>query len=233
MTSAVHGHADARFDKVADALADELSTGAEVGAAIAIDIDGELGRRHLGRPRRRGQDRPVGRGHDRQRLVEHQDRDEPGRADAGRSRSARPRRAGRHVLAGVRRQRQAGRQGAPPAVAHLRRRGLAGTDDHRRSLRLGEGDVAAGRPGAVVGAGHRVGLSGTQFRLSDRRAGSPHRREVVEGLRPRRHRAPTRRGLPDSAPARGRWPDRGADSSAAVRHPLRRSCPKTTRCARR
>ncbi len=42
MTSAVHGHADAQFDKVADALADELSTGAEVGAAIAIDIDGEL-----------------------------------------------------------------------------------------------------------------------------------------------------------------------------------------------
>src|SRR6478609_5952286 len=42
MTSAVHGHADARFDKVADALADELSTGAEVGAAIAVDIEGEL-----------------------------------------------------------------------------------------------------------------------------------------------------------------------------------------------
>ncbi len=42
MTSAVHGHVDARFDKVADALADELSTGAEIGAAIAVDIDGEL-----------------------------------------------------------------------------------------------------------------------------------------------------------------------------------------------
>ena len=37
----VHGHCDARFDKVADALADELGSGAEVGAAIAIDIDGE------------------------------------------------------------------------------------------------------------------------------------------------------------------------------------------------
>ncbi len=41
MTAPVHGHADARFDKVADALADELGSGAEVGAAIAIDIDGE------------------------------------------------------------------------------------------------------------------------------------------------------------------------------------------------
>src|SRR3954471_4830173 len=42
MTSLVHGQADAGFDKLVDALADELSTGAEVGAAIAVDIEGEL-----------------------------------------------------------------------------------------------------------------------------------------------------------------------------------------------
>jgi CubicO group peptidase (beta-lactamase class C family) len=41
MTSAVNGRCDSRFDKLAAALADELSTGNEVGAAIAIDIDGE------------------------------------------------------------------------------------------------------------------------------------------------------------------------------------------------
>ena len=41
MTSAVEGHCDARFDAVADALADELACGNEVGAAIAIDVDGE------------------------------------------------------------------------------------------------------------------------------------------------------------------------------------------------
>ncbi len=41
MTSAVQGHIDPRFDKVAEALAEELGSGAEVGAAIAIDIDGE------------------------------------------------------------------------------------------------------------------------------------------------------------------------------------------------
>ena len=41
MTNAVHGHADARFDKIAEALAEELGSGAEVGAAIAIDVDGE------------------------------------------------------------------------------------------------------------------------------------------------------------------------------------------------
>jgi CubicO group peptidase (beta-lactamase class C family) len=42
MTSAVQGNAHARFDKVAEALAEELGTGNEVGAAIAVDIDGEL-----------------------------------------------------------------------------------------------------------------------------------------------------------------------------------------------
>jgi CubicO group peptidase (beta-lactamase class C family) len=41
MTSAVHGHIDPRFDKVAEALGEEIGSGNEVGAAIAIDIDGE------------------------------------------------------------------------------------------------------------------------------------------------------------------------------------------------
>jgi CubicO group peptidase (beta-lactamase class C family) len=41
MTTAVQGHADARFDKVAEALAEEIASGAEVGAAIAIDVGGE------------------------------------------------------------------------------------------------------------------------------------------------------------------------------------------------
>jgi CubicO group peptidase (beta-lactamase class C family) len=42
MNDVVHGHCDSRFDKVADALAEEITSGEEVGAAIAIDIDGEL-----------------------------------------------------------------------------------------------------------------------------------------------------------------------------------------------
>jgi CubicO group peptidase (beta-lactamase class C family) len=41
MTNAVNGHAEARFDKVAEALGEELASGNEVGAAIAIDVDGE------------------------------------------------------------------------------------------------------------------------------------------------------------------------------------------------
>lgn len=40
--SELQGHCDARFDKVADALSHAIDTGEEVGAAIAIDVDGEL-----------------------------------------------------------------------------------------------------------------------------------------------------------------------------------------------
>src|SRR5690348_16208010 len=42
MNDLVHGHCDSRFSRVADALADEVTTGEELGASIAVDIDGEL-----------------------------------------------------------------------------------------------------------------------------------------------------------------------------------------------
>ncbi|MCW2629665.1 serine hydrolase domain-containing protein [Mycobacterium sp.] len=42
MNAAVHGHCDSRFEKVADALADEIGKGEELGASIAVDIDGDL-----------------------------------------------------------------------------------------------------------------------------------------------------------------------------------------------
>ena len=41
MNDVIQGHCDARFDKVADALGQAIANGEEVGAAIAIDIDGE------------------------------------------------------------------------------------------------------------------------------------------------------------------------------------------------
>jgi hypothetical protein len=37
----IDGHCDASFDKVRGALADNIASGEEVGARIAIDIDGE------------------------------------------------------------------------------------------------------------------------------------------------------------------------------------------------
>jgi CubicO group peptidase (beta-lactamase class C family) len=41
MDEVIQGHCDHAFDKVRDALADNSGAGAEVGAGIAIDIDGE------------------------------------------------------------------------------------------------------------------------------------------------------------------------------------------------
>ena len=50
MTASVHGHADARFDKVADALADELGSGAEVGAYVMNKMgQGTLGNERTAR----------------------------------------------------------------------------------------------------------------------------------------------------------------------------------------
>jgi len=42
MNDVVHGHWDNRFDKVADALGRAITDGEEIGAAIAVDIEGEL-----------------------------------------------------------------------------------------------------------------------------------------------------------------------------------------------
>ena len=42
MTDIVGGRWDTRFDKVAEALAEEIISGEELGASIAVDIDGEL-----------------------------------------------------------------------------------------------------------------------------------------------------------------------------------------------
>ena len=80
----VQGTCDARFEPVRDALAAQLESGEELGASIAVDVDGQTGRRHLGRLVRRRADQAVGRGHDHQRLVDDQDGHQPRRPDAGR-----------------------------------------------------------------------------------------------------------------------------------------------------
>ncbi|OBJ87347.1 serine hydrolase [Mycobacterium sp. 1165196.3] len=41
-TGVLHGHYDSRFEDLVAALADEVTTGGELGAAIAVDIGGEL-----------------------------------------------------------------------------------------------------------------------------------------------------------------------------------------------
>ncbi len=42
MTDVVHGTADSRFDKVRSLLSDNILSGEEVGASIAVDLHGEM-----------------------------------------------------------------------------------------------------------------------------------------------------------------------------------------------
>ena len=134
------------------------------------------GRRHLGRLGRRREDAALGARHHHQRLVDHQDDDVPVRAHAARPRRARLPRPRGHLLARVRRQRQGARRGAPRHGPHRRPLGLGRALAGRAAGRLGPVHEPARRPGAVVGARHRLGLP-------RRDAGLPHRRD-----RPAHHR---------------------------------------------
>ena len=168
MTNAVHGHADARFDKVAEALADELASGAEVGAAIAIDVDGESvldiwgGHVDAAKTVPWGEDTIVNVWSSTKTVTS----------------LAALMLADRGVLD----------LDAPVAtywpefaangkedvlVRHLlsHTSGVAGWQDpmtDRGPLRLGQGDIDARRAGALVGAGHRVGLPRAELRPPDR-----------------------------------------------------------------
>ena len=123
---------------------------------------------------------------------------------------------GRQGVAGVRRRRQGRHRDPPRDEPHGRAVRLAGADHGRGPLRLGEGDVAARRPGAVVGAGHGVGLPRHHPGLPrgrDRAAGhrADDRRVRRQGdHRPARRRLPHRHGARARRPGRPRRPADGA-----------------------
>ena len=149
------------------------------------------GGRRVGRGRRSGDAGPVGAGHDHQRLVDDQDDDQPLRADARRPRRAGRQREGRALLARVRGQRQAGHRGPPRARPHVRCVGMGSASHVAGHLRLGRRDRQARRPGAVVGAGHRVGLPRAQPGPSGRRDRAPDQRGLARHvLQARGRRSP-------------------------------------------
>ena len=135
-------------------------------------------------------------------------------ADQGR---ARPLRAGRHVLAGVRRRGQGRRRGAPRDEPHRRPVGLAGADHVRGPLRPPQGGRAARRPGAVVGAGHGVGLP-------RHHPGLPRGRDRAAGHRASRSASSSRENITGplgadfhiGTPAVGRRPRRPRHPAAAA-----------------
>ena len=93
-----------------------------------------------------------------------------------------PVRAGREVLAGVRRERQGAHRGSPPAEPHLGRVRLGPAVRRRGHVRLGP-RPGAGRPDAVVAAGHRVGVPRQQPGSPGRRGRAPGDRPAAQGVR--------------------------------------------------
>ena len=86
----IQGTCDPRFESVKQAFASNFDQGLDVGASVAVVLDGELVVDLWGGHADRSQDEAVGARHDRQRLVDHQDDDRAVRADARRSGRARP-----------------------------------------------------------------------------------------------------------------------------------------------
>ena len=94
--------------------------------------------------------------------------------------------------------------------------GLGPARRRRGPLRLGAVHLPAGRPGAVVGAGHRVGLPRPQLRAPHRRGGPADHRQAAQAVRRRGDRRPARRGLPDRRGGKRLGPDRRRDPAAAA-----------------
>ena len=69
----VHGNCDDRFTAVREALARNLE-GDELGASVAVDLDGETVVDLWGGYRDLDRTTPWTAGHDRQRLVDDEDR---------------------------------------------------------------------------------------------------------------------------------------------------------------
>ena len=230
----VSGACDARFEPVRDALAGQLDTGDELGACIVVDLDGETVVDVWGGWSRRGAQRPWERGHDHQRVVDHQDDDHARRADARRPRAAR-RRTRRSRSTGPsspptarRTSRSATCCRTPPACRAGPSRSRSRTSTTGRSR-----DRPARRAGAVVGAGHRLGLPRAEPGPPGRRGGPPDHRQAAQAVRRRGDRRPARRRLPDRRDARPTGPHRARRPAPAAADRPRGARPRTARCSRR
>ncbi len=154
----VHGTCEPRFEPVrADAGRPARDGGGPRRLRRRLPAR-RAGRRHLGRLGRRGEDAALGARHHHERLVHHQDHDLPRRPHAARPQGARLPCARRHVLARVRRQRQGAGGGPARHGAHGGTERLGRAARPRGPGQLGALHHPAGRAGAVVGAGHRLGV---------------------------------------------------------------------------
>ena len=147
----------------------------ELGGACCAYLPRREGRRPLGWCSEQGDGRALGAGHDGRRPLGHQGPGGDDARDRPLARLAGLRRAGRHVLAGVRAERQgedhrAPAPRAPGGSVRLRRTGRSQRGREPRPTGGGDGPSQAG-----VGAGHATGLSRADPRVLRRRAAAAGR----------------------------------------------------------
>ena len=169
---AVSGTCDARFAPVRDALEEQLASGNELGASIVIDVEGETVMDVWGGWR----DQPGGAPWAEDTITNVWSSTKPVTNLAALIAVDRglldPYEPVAQVLAGVRCERQGGHRGPARAQPHLGRRRLGRAGHGRGYVRPRGRDEPAGRAGAVVGAGHRVGLPRAEPGSPGRRAGA-------------------------------------------------------------
>ena len=198
----VHGSCDDRFAGVREALAQQLD-GDELGASVAVDLDGETvvdlwgGYRDEERTTPWTEDTIVNVWSTTKCVLS------PGRADAGR-----PRRARRRTRRSANYWPEFSAKGKEDvAVRHLMSH-TSGVSGWEQPFSIEDmydwetADRAARRAAAVVGAGHGVGLPRAQPGAPRRRGDPADHRADVQAVRRRGDRRPARRGLPDRRRAR-------------------------------
>ena len=224
----ISGRCPQGFGAVRDAFAENFEVDGDVGASVAVTLDGELVVDLWGGTQDVAGDGAVGGGHDHQRVLDDEDDVVPRRCSCCASRGLvdvdAPVSTYWPEFAAAGKERHGAR--APPAVAHRRPAGLGRPPRGHRPLRLGQGHRPARRAGDVVGAGLEVRLPRHQPGQPRRRGRAPRRRSL------RRH--VLRRG--DRRPARRRLPHRhrtGARRPRRARHPADRRRPAGPRRRRR
>jgi CubicO group peptidase (beta-lactamase class C family) len=159
MNDAVHGHCDTRFEQVADALADEIAKGEELGASIAVDIDGELVVDIWG-------------GHaDRAKTVAWGEDTIVNFFSCTKTLTA---------LAAL----IAIGRGLVDAFAPVAKYWPEFAENGKQDIEVRHLLAPSRASGAVVATGHRVGLSRGELRTPDRRGDPPGHRKDNQGVRP-------------------------------------------------
>ena len=176
----------------------------EIGAGVAIALDGELVVDLWGGHADRARTRALAARHARQRLLDDQGHDGALRAPARRRGQARPRRARRAYWPEF---AQAGKGALPVRWLLSHRAGLAARARRccrtRRSTTGTRCAAALAARDAVVGAGQRARLPRGHVRLAGRRGGAPHRGQAASARTSATSIAKPLGARPPHRPARG------------------------------